>query len=119
MDKKAVLIVEDEFLVRFAAAASIEDAGFEAIEVANADEAIAMLESRDDIHVVFTDISLPGSMDGLKLAAAVRDRWPSIEFILTTGRHSIAAGAMPERARCLMKPYSSFQLTQALNALTA
>jgi two-component system, response regulator PdtaR len=119
VNKKAVLIVEDEFLVRLAAAAIIEDAGFEAIEVANADEAVALLESRDDIRVVFTDITLPGSMDGLKLAAAVRDRWPSIEFILTSGQHSIAADAMPERARCLMKPYSSFQLTQALNALMA
>ena len=71
-----VLIVEDEFLLRMDAVDMIAAAGFEAVEAANADEAIKILEARRDITVVFTDIQMPGSMDGLKLARAVRGRWP-------------------------------------------
>ena len=86
----AVLIVEDEPLVRFCAVQTVEEAGFAVIEAANADEAIAILESRRDIRVVFTDIHMPGSMDGLKLAHAVRDRWPPIKIIVTSGRDGSA-----------------------------
>ena len=82
----AVLVVEDESLVRLGAVTIIEDAGFEVIEAASADEAIGILECRSDIRVVFTDIHMPGSMDGLKLAQAVRDRWPPIKIIVTSGR---------------------------------
>ena len=76
--KAVVLVVEDEPLLRMAATCLVEDAGFEAIEASNADEAILILEARTDIHIVFTDIDMPGSMDGLKLAEAVRGRWPPI-----------------------------------------
>jgi hypothetical protein len=77
-----VLVVEDEFFSRFHAVNLVEAAGYRAIEAANADEAIAILEARKDIRIVFTDIDMPGSMDGLKLAHAVRHRWPPIELIL-------------------------------------
>jgi CheY-like chemotaxis protein len=72
--KVIVLVVEDEPLVRMAAVYMIEDAGFEALEAGNADEAVRILEARTDIRIVFTDIDMPGSMDGIKLAAAVRGR---------------------------------------------
>jgi len=78
-----VLVVEDEFFSRLHAVNLVEAAGYKAIEASNVDEAIAILESRKDIRIVFTDIDMPGSMDGLKLARAVRDRWPPIELILT------------------------------------
>lgn len=71
-----ILVVEDEDLLRQAAVALAEDAGFKAVAAASADEALAILEARQDVRLVFTDIQLPGSMDGLKLAHAVRDRWP-------------------------------------------
>ena len=83
--RPVVLIVEDEFLLRMDAADMIAAAGFEVIEAANADEAIEILEARPDITVVFTDIQMPGSMDGLKLARAVRGRWPPIKIIATSG----------------------------------
>jgi CheY-like chemotaxis protein len=89
----AVLIVEDEALVRLGAARMIEDAGFDVIEAANADEAIQILESRSDI---FTDIHMPGSMDGLKLAHAVRHRWPPIKIIVTSGRELLTERDLPE-----------------------
>ena len=86
---RVILIVEDEFLLRLDSAETIENAGFEVIQAANADEAIAILTARPDIHVVFTDIQMPGSMDGLKLARFVRDRWPPIKIIATSG-HVVA-----------------------------
>jgi CheY-like chemotaxis protein len=81
-----VLVVEDEFLVRMNALSLLEEAGFGVLEAASADEAIALLEARKDIRIVFTDINMPGSMDGLRLAHAIRNRWPPIELVLTSGQ---------------------------------
>ena len=92
-------------------------AGFEAVEAANADEAIEILESRRDITVVFTDIQMPGSMDGLKLARAVRGRWPPIKIVATSGRITVGAMDLPEGGRFLPKPYSSTQVTGVLREL--
>jgi CheY-like chemotaxis protein len=86
-----IVIVEDESLLRLDSAETIEHAGFEVIQAANADEAIAILSARLDIHVVFTDIQMPGSMDGLKLAHFVRNRWPPIKIVATSGQ--VVAGA--------------------------
>ena len=109
-----VLIVEDEPLVRMVAVATAQDAGFDAIEATDADSAIAILETRNDIRIVFADIHLPGSMDGLKLARAVRDRWPPIELILTSGLMKVGPRDLPERSVFLTKPYSLDALTTAL-----
>jgi CheY-like chemotaxis protein len=117
--RPVVLVVEDDLLVRVVAVAIVGDAGFEAVEAASADQAIKILEARDDIRVVFTDINMPGSMDGLKFAAAVRGRWPPIEFIVTTGRTHPGVNAMPERSHFLMKPYTHAQVAHALKMLTA
>ena len=81
-----VLIVEDEMMLRMRAVDIVEDAGFNPVEAVNADEALAILESRSDISLLFTDIQMPGSMDGLKLAHAVHDRWPAIKIILVSGQ---------------------------------
>src|ERR1700761_5755520 len=77
-----VLIVEDEALIRLNAMDFATDAGHEAIEAANADDAIRLLESRNDIDIVFSDVSMPGSMDGLRLIQLIRNRWPPIRLIL-------------------------------------
>ena len=113
-----VLIVEDEFLLRMDAVDMIAAAGFEVIEAANADEAIEILESRRDITVVFTDIQMPGSMDGLKLALAVRGRWPPIKIVATSGQLDVRETDLPEGGRFLAKPYSSIQVTGVLRELT-
>jgi CheY-like chemotaxis protein len=114
-----VLIVEDEFLLRFDAANMIEAAGFEVVEAANADEAIEILEARRDITVVFTDIQMPGSMDGLKLARAVRGRWPPIKIVATSGHLNVGEPDLPEGGRFLPKPYSPGQVTGVLRELMA
>src|ERR1700685_1888365 len=92
----SILIVEDEPLVRLCAVDAVAAAGFEVIEAASADEAIRILESRSDIRVVFTDMHMPGSMDGLKLAYAVRNRWPPIKIMVTSGREIVAEEDLPE-----------------------
>jgi CheY-like chemotaxis protein len=115
--KPTVLVVEDELLMRMNAVTLVEEAGFEALEATNADEAIAILEARKDIRIVFTDINMPGSMDGLKLAHAIRRRWPPIELILTSGDLQIEAEKFPSRGRFLSKPYGPTELRSALNEL--
>ena len=109
-----VLVVEDEFFSRMHAADLVEAAGYRAIEVSNADEAIAILEARRDIRIVFTDIDMPGSMDGLKLARAIRDRWPPIELILTSGHFDVPEGDIPERGLFFSKPYHDNEIVSAL-----
>jgi CheY-like chemotaxis protein len=112
-----VLIVEDELLVRMDAADMIAAAGFEVVEAASADEAIEILEARRDITVVFTDIQMPGSMDGLKLARAVSGRWPPIKIVATSGHSHVREADLPEGGRFLRKPYSPMQITGLLREL--
>jgi CheY-like chemotaxis protein len=114
-----VLIVEDEFLLRMDAADMIAGAGFEVVEAANADEAIEILEARRDVTVVFTDIQMPGSMDGLKLARAVRGRWPPIKIVATSGHFNVREIDLPEGGRFLPKPYSPIQVTGVLREVTS
>jgi CheY-like chemotaxis protein len=113
-----ILIVEDEFLLRLDSAETIESAGFEVIEAANADEAIAILEARPDIHVVFTDIQMPGSMDGLKLARFVRERWPPIRIVATSGRVMVDENDLPDGSVFLPKPYRGAQVVATLREMT-
>jgi CheY-like chemotaxis protein len=114
----AILIVEDEALIRLRAVATVAAAGFEAIEAASADEAIRILECRSDIQVVFTDVQMPGSMDGLKLAHAVRNRWPQIKIIVTSGRELLTEDDLPEGGRFFAKPYDPTEICKALRGWT-
>jgi two-component system, response regulator PdtaR len=102
-----VLIVEDEPLIRLDAAQTLEASGFEVIEASNADEAIKILEDRSDISVVFTDVQMPGSMDGVKLAQAVRKRWPPVKLIITSGRRLSRDLELPEGTGFISKPYGT------------
>ena len=117
-NRPVILVVEDDFLLRMNAADIIRDAGFDVLEASNADEAIIILESRNDISVVFTDVQMPGSMDGLKLARAVRGRWPPIQIITTSGQCVVQAADLPEGGRFLPKPYNAVQVSGLLRELT-
>jgi two-component system, response regulator PdtaR len=117
--KELILVVEDESLIRMNSADMIRDLGFEVIEAVNADEAVAFLETVPGIKVVFTDIQMPGSMDGLLLAAVVRNRWPPVALLVTSGKMRPPADDMPRGARFIPKPYSPFELKQELQTLTA
>jgi CheY-like chemotaxis protein len=115
--RPVVLIVEDELLLRINAAEMIVEAGFDVIEAGNADEAIAILEKRPDIHIVFTDIQMPGSMDGLKLTRFVRGRWPPIKLVATSGRIALEEGDLPEGGVFISKPYTSEKISATLRGL--
>ncbi len=116
--KAIVLVVEDEAILRMTAVSIVEDAGFEAIEAANADEAIRLLESRNDIRLIFTDIDMPhGSMNGLKLAAAVRHRWPPIAIIVVSGHSIPEKGQMPEVTAFFAKPYPQDALIDTMRQM--
>ena len=117
MAKPVVLVVEDEPIIRLNAVATIEDAGYVVVEASNADDAIQRLEARSDIRVVFSDIEMPGSMDGLKLIHAVRKRWPPVVLILASGRVSPLATDMPEKTVFLRKPYAEVELLKVLAAV--
>lgn len=101
-----ILIVEDEFLIGEYLSKVLIDLGYEVISTENADDAIEVLQSRNDIRLVITDINMPGSMNGLKLAAAVRDRWPPIKIIVATGNGRPNDDDMPAHSRFLSKPYT-------------
>jgi CheY-like chemotaxis protein len=117
--RPVVLVVEDEPLVRIGALENLAEAGFEVIEARNADEAIAILERRPDIHVVFTDIQMPGSMDGLRLAHFVRHRWPPIKIIATSGHAQITEDDLPQGGRFLRKPYTPDEVARTIRELVA
>jgi two-component sensor histidine kinase/ActR/RegA family two-component response regulator len=99
-----VLVVEDEMMLRMRAVDIVEDAGFTPLEAVNADDALAILESRSDIELLFTDIQMPGSMDGLKLAHAVHERWPLIKIMIVSGQLKLTDADKPVDSRFFGKP---------------
>lgn len=101
------------------AVALVEEDGFIAVEASNADEAIALLENLNDISIVMTDIDMPGSMNGLKLAAAVRDRWPPISIIVVSGKQRPNAGEIPEGGVFFSKPYDMRKVVAQMHAMAA
>ncbi|WP_062018537.1 response regulator [Aureimonas sp. AU4] len=117
-NRYAVLVVEDDALVRAEAADLCEDAGFTTYEARNADQAIRMLERHSDIRVLFTDIDMPGTMDGLKLAHAVRDRWPPVTIIVTSGRVQVTVDQMPVNSTFFTKPYPPRAILDMLRDIT-
>ncbi len=118
-DRQTVLIVEDEPLLRMDAAEAIGAAGYAVLEAGNADEAIDILERRPDISIVFTDIDMPGSMDGLKLSHFVRGRWPPIRIIATSAHSHISERDLPEHSRFIAKPYTPAVIQEAIKAMAA
>ena len=95
----------------------VEEAGFVAIEARDADEAVVLLESRADITLLFTDINMPGSMDGLKLAHAVRDRWPPIKILVVSGKQQLQSFDLPSNSCFVGKPYQAAALVQELRSM--
>ena len=112
-----VLVVEDEMLLRMRAVDIVEDAGFRAVEAVNADDALAILESRSDISMLFSDIQMPGSIDGLKLAHAVYSRWPHIKIILVSGQVKLSELEKPANSRFFGKPIDVKQMIVELQEM--
>ena len=110
-----VLIVEDEALLLFSIADELRDLGFNVLEARNADEALARLESHSDIAVVFTDIDMPGSIDGLQLTTLVGERWPKTKVVVTSGKKLPERVEMPKHTQFLSKPYAVEAVARAIS----
>lgn len=91
----------------------LEDVGLTVLEAATADEAWAILEGRSDIGALFTDIEMPGSMNGFGLAARVAERWPHIRLVITSGRCRPAPRDVPDHGEFVPKPYYAEQVLHA------
>lgn len=115
----AVLVVEDDPILRLHALDIVEEAGFTAIEAKTADEAIAILESRSDIALLYTDINMPGSMDGVKLAHAVRNRWPPIKIVVVSGHVQLDQSELPSHSRFFGKPFEAQKMISELRDMIA
>ena len=111
-----ILIVEDEALVRLSAIGMLEDAGFRMIEAANGDEALELLEADSDVQLLFTDINMPGSFNGLAMAHKIFQLRPQVQLILTSGRGALSEAEMPAGGHFLPKPYDCNQLTALIRA---
>ena len=112
-----ILIVDDEPLIRLDLADLLESMGFDVLEAANADEAILLLEADPQIGVVVTDIDMPGTMDGLKLAFVVRERWPPCRLIIVSGLNKLSEKDMPRGCLFMSKPLDRSDVRDALSAL--
>lgn len=112
-----VLVVEDEMVLRMRAVDIVEDAGFVAVEAANADQALLILEQRSDISMLFSDIQMPGTMDGLKLAHAVNERWPNIKIILVSGQITPTESEKPSQSKFFGKPLEVVKMIAELQTM--
>jgi two-component system, response regulator PdtaR len=112
----AILVVEDDGLVRMSLAATIEDEGFTVYEAAHAEAAIRIMEAHPEIRVLFTDIHMPGSMDGIKLSHYVRNRWPPVKIFVASGRSRPSIQDMPPGSVFISKPYQGSDLRQVYEA---
>ena len=118
MQKKGVvLVVEDHILLQMAALDLVESAGFEGVGASNADEAISILEVRQDIKIVLTDVEMPGTMDGVRLAHFIRERWPPVHLIIVSGKAVLQESHMPTGTKFYSKPYEDETIIAELQRL--
>ena len=117
--RAVVLVVEDSALIRMGAVELVQSAGYEALEAQDADEAIRILESRDDIDLVFTDVQMPGTMDEIRLAHYIRNRWPPVKLIVASGQAILEERSLPTGSHYFAKPYADHAVTDAMARLLA
>jgi two-component system, response regulator PdtaR len=107
---KTILVVEDEALIRIWATDLLEENGFSVLEAKDADAALKLLQSRHDVKLLFTDVQMPGSLNGMELAREVHSRWPHILLVITSGRERPTRAEIPDDGRFVAKPYSGEEL---------
>ena len=112
-----IVVVEDDPLILMLALGIIEDEGYTALNASDADEAMVLLERSSEIGIVFTDIEMPGSMDGLGLATCIRERWPDIKILVASGGARVSETSLPPQEQFLRKPHSAKELTAKILAL--
>jgi two-component system, response regulator PdtaR len=119
-DQILVLVAEDEELVRLVVIEALHDAGFEVMDVEHAEAALGLLQNHATrIHVLFTDIQMPGAMDGLALAHHTAKHWPKIALLITSSRPRPERAELPEKSRFLAKPYRHQHVIRHIRELVA
>ena len=118
-NRALVLVVEDEALVRMHGCDLLESAGYEVLEAETADEAVALLERHWNVHLLFSDIDMPGSMDGIELAEVVHNRWPNIGLLLTSGHRQPREQALPDDGKFIPKPWRESDVLDKVRAILA
>ncbi|WP_296744635.1 response regulator [Mesorhizobium sp.] len=118
IDMNSILIVEDEAIIRFELIDLFEDEGYRVFEAENADEAIAIMKRNSTIRIVLTDIDMPGSMDGLKLAHYLRERYPPTLLLIASGRVSVPEKDLPDYSAFLSKPFDPARLMRTIDRMT-
>jgi CheY-like chemotaxis protein len=118
-DRPVILVVDDEALLRLSAADVLQEGGYEVVEAADAEEALAILASRGDVRMLFTDVQLPGSTDGMRLARQVHQRWPDIVLLITSGRLRPREEEIPDDGEFVPKPYEPRRLLARVRQLLA
>jgi CheY-like chemotaxis protein len=115
--RQAILVVEDEAILRMNAQGVLEENGFEVLEARDAHEALHILEKRPDVRLVFTDIQMPGRLNGLDLLREVHRLWPSVLLIATSARARPHKDEIADDGRFVAKPYSEKELIAQVNDL--
>jgi CheY-like chemotaxis protein len=116
-NRLVVLVVEDEPIVRFDAIQSLEDAGFEVVDAYDADHALVALEQRPDVRAVFTDVHMPGRLNGVELARLVHQRRPDVQVLVTSGVMRVSRDDLPEGGHFVPKPYDASQVAALIRNL--
>ena len=119
VSRSVILVVEDSPLILMSALDLVTSAGFEGVGAENADEAIAILEARADIHLVFTDVEMPGNIDGVKLAHYIRNRWPPIHLIVASGSTILDERRLPPGSIFFSKPYDNDTIVKEMTRMLA
>lgn len=114
---RTILVVEDEALLLFTIADDLRDAGFTVFEATNADAALNLLEVEPRVGVLFTDVDMPGRIDGLQLSGLVRSRWPEVKILVTSGHVALADHDLPSGGRFIPKPYTPAMIVSSIRAV--
>ncbi len=114
-----ILVVEDEVWVRLAAVGVLKDAGFRMIEATSSAQALEILAADSNVQLLFTDINMPGAIDGMALARLVRLRWPHIAILIASGKRSPPPEELPVGSRFEQKPYNPDAIVRHARELTA
>lgn len=112
-----VLVVDDDALLRMNAADFLKDAGFKTVEAENAADALKIMETRSDVRILFTDVQMPGSIDGIELAKKIHANWPEVLLLITSGNACPSKRQMPDHGHFLSKPYRAAALVGEIHAL--